>query len=483
MKSPLISIVIPIYNTEKYLPNAIESVLSQAFSDFELLLIDDGSTDSCGAIIDEYASRDVRVKAFHKFNGGTYTGYNMGIEKATGKYIIFASSDDLLDEKALEIIAEQANEYDYDIIFMNVATHSCDEEQNIIQKNIQCSIMDSRFKVIGKKENENNWIRFMQLGLTRNPGNAYKTSIMKKYRFRTDIYGADYLMNLTIADEITSTSCHPANLYHGFFYESIKELRFNISSGKYYSYEHDMFNEFFQRSKELFASWNILDFTRLMILSNARIDHLKVELSNIFAWNNTMTIFDKMTHVISYFDDIVVAACLITERRREVEEALLTTLNRLYKSISSQDGDNEIIHWAVKLIDVITLTTKPISRRVIEFQNLLFDEHNPQRLGLTFFNELCNASIDADNSVALLYFEIEEAVRMNIAKENYLGAAEKIELLFNSQYSTPEKYLLLGQNCYFCGFKDDAIHAINLGLAKFPEYKRLVDAELKLTNK
>jgi glycosyltransferase involved in cell wall biosynthesis len=93
-----ISIITPVYNTQKYLRRCIESILLQSYSNIELLLIDDGSTDESGLICDEYATKDPRVKVFHTSNGGPSKARNLGLENVTGDYILFVDSDDWVDE-------------------------------------------------------------------------------------------------------------------------------------------------------------------------------------------------------------------------------------------------------------------------------------------------------------------------------------------------------------------------------------------------
>ena len=92
--TPKISVIVPVYNVEKYLPRCIDSILSQTFTDFELLLIDDGSPDNCGKICDEYAAKDSRVRVFHKPNGGVSSARNLGLDNARGEWIAFIDSDD-----------------------------------------------------------------------------------------------------------------------------------------------------------------------------------------------------------------------------------------------------------------------------------------------------------------------------------------------------------------------------------------------------
>lgn len=96
--SPLISVIVPVYNAEKTLRQCVDRILGQDYRDFELLLIDDGSMDSSPAICDEYAAKDLRVKVFHKINGGVSSARNLGLENAHGYWITFIDADDYITE-------------------------------------------------------------------------------------------------------------------------------------------------------------------------------------------------------------------------------------------------------------------------------------------------------------------------------------------------------------------------------------------------
>ena len=125
MAVPIISVVVPVYNIEKYLDRCITSILNQTFRDFELLLVDDGCTDNSGAICDRYASNDDRVRVFHKPNGGVSSARNRGIEEAQGQFICFVDSDDWVETTYLQIFMDYSPEkygvvlqsfyYDYEI--------------------------------------------------------------------------------------------------------------------------------------------------------------------------------------------------------------------------------------------------------------------------------------------------------------------------------------------------------------------------------
>ncbi|MGL4992925.1 MAG: glycosyltransferase family 2 protein [Bacteroidales bacterium] len=114
--TPKISVIVPVYKVEKYLPKCIDSILAQTFTDFELLLIDDGSPDNSGAICDEYARRDSRIRVFHKENGGVSSARNLGIDEAKGEWIAFVDGDDWVGERYLDGFFVGYNSFDVDII-------------------------------------------------------------------------------------------------------------------------------------------------------------------------------------------------------------------------------------------------------------------------------------------------------------------------------------------------------------------------------
>lgn len=115
MENDLISIVVPIYNTQDYLKECIESIINQTYKNLEIILVDDGSTDNSGKICDEFAENDNRIKAYHKKNGGFSDTRNYGISKATGKFIEFVDSDDMMSPKMVEILYDKITKSDADI--------------------------------------------------------------------------------------------------------------------------------------------------------------------------------------------------------------------------------------------------------------------------------------------------------------------------------------------------------------------------------
>lgn len=101
---PQISVIVPVYNVEKYIDRCIQSILGQTYSDFELILVDDGSPDNAPAMCDEWATKDSRIRVIHKENGGLSSARNAGIQAATGEHLIFIDSDDVIHPDCLRIL-------------------------------------------------------------------------------------------------------------------------------------------------------------------------------------------------------------------------------------------------------------------------------------------------------------------------------------------------------------------------------------------
>lgn len=113
---PKVSIIVPVYKVEKYLHRCVESLITQTYGDIEIILVNDGSPDECGKIIEEYKIRDHRVKAVHKENGGLSDARNEGMHYATGDYIYYVDSDDWVPEDSIKILVHALEFYKADIV-------------------------------------------------------------------------------------------------------------------------------------------------------------------------------------------------------------------------------------------------------------------------------------------------------------------------------------------------------------------------------
>ena len=117
MDRDLFSVIVPVYNSELYINECIKSIIDSNYQNWELLLIDDGSTDKSGTICDQWSQRDSRIKVFHKVNGGVSSARNLGIEKAKGYWLTFVDSDDFISPDFMSRIQEKASCEDADLVF------------------------------------------------------------------------------------------------------------------------------------------------------------------------------------------------------------------------------------------------------------------------------------------------------------------------------------------------------------------------------
>ena len=127
-KTPLISIIVPVYNSERFIDKCVESILAQTYQNWELLLIDDGSKDNSGAICDSYEKTDSRIKTLHKVNGGVSSARNLGLDMAEGEFITFVDSDDYIGPTYLQDFSDNG---DYDIILTGLTHYSEEKEQKL----------------------------------------------------------------------------------------------------------------------------------------------------------------------------------------------------------------------------------------------------------------------------------------------------------------------------------------------------------------
>ena len=136
MDIPSVSIIIPIYNVAEFLPRCLDSILSQTFQDYELLLVDDGSTDESGIICDEYSKKDKRIRVFHNANGGAGAARKFGIQHSIGQWIAFVDGDDSIPDNSISSLYNIAKSNEHDIIIGTLNLNN----RNIFKHNISGTV-------------------------------------------------------------------------------------------------------------------------------------------------------------------------------------------------------------------------------------------------------------------------------------------------------------------------------------------------------
>ena len=180
-----ISVIVPIYNTEQYLPRCLDSIISQSFSDFELLLIDDGSTDGSGAICDAYAEKDSRVRVFHKENGGVSSARNMGLDCAEGEWIAFVDSDDEFMKTGLQVLVDGISD-EADMVMGGCKVYDVDGNESYSTRNHASVLLPNvQFAIKLYKPSDNVyqgyiWSKLFRLSVIRSKSIRYSEDIFFK---------------------------------------------------------------------------------------------------------------------------------------------------------------------------------------------------------------------------------------------------------------------------------------------------------------
>ena len=130
----LVSVVVPVYNVEKFLDRCLKSIVEQTYKNLEIILVDDGSTDTCSSICDDWAKKDKRISVIHKLNQGLGYARNTGIEAATGRYILFVDSDDYIHSELTEKCVVSLKETKADLVMFGRFNVDCDG--NAVEKPI-----------------------------------------------------------------------------------------------------------------------------------------------------------------------------------------------------------------------------------------------------------------------------------------------------------------------------------------------------------
>jgi glycosyltransferase involved in cell wall biosynthesis len=218
---PLISIIIPVYNSEKTLNRCVNSILNQTFMDWELLLVDDGSTDKSGKICDQYALKDFRIRVFHKKNGGVSSARNTGLDYAIGSWITFVDSDDFIDATFLDtLIRLQSSDLCISgIQFINNETILLPPEEYIKIENV------------AELDNLLNKLYF-----TAPWGKVYKNEIIQKNNIRFNInlkIGEDTDFVLKYLLYINDIRLISRPLYHFFNDEKGKITKYTLTADEF----------------------------------------------------------------------------------------------------------------------------------------------------------------------------------------------------------------------------------------------------------
>lgn len=233
---PEISVIVPVYNVEQYLPQCLDSIINQTFKDIEIICINDGSTDNSGKILEQYAQKDDRIKIIHQENQGLSVARNNGMAQAIGEYVSFIDSDDFIHPKFIETLYQAIIQNDCDIA-------GCDF-QKVYNNEIPVSRSKQSKKYVPALEvllDKRNFIHF-------NVWNKlYKKEAIKNIKFVENLYFEDWVFNLCVFAQNTSFAWVNEKLY-GYRISKNSIMRSQFNEKKLYSYVRgiEIVAEYFQ---------------------------------------------------------------------------------------------------------------------------------------------------------------------------------------------------------------------------------------------
>ena len=393
---PCISIIMPVYNNETYFPMAVQSILTQGETDFELIIVDDGSTDGTPKLADETAKRDSRVRVIHQENQWIYASFNNGIKAARGEYIYIVNSDDKLRAGSLTLMMQKIRQHHPDVIWTKVLAHICNSAQEITQYDIDHmdKLVEKESYYPDRQAVREAWPYYVSSVLAHNQANLYRRELMLRHPFRNDVYGADVLFNISAARDIRSAVVLKEAIYDHFIYH---QDGMNASVGKYYSYEHEMFHEIFLQYEKLFAEWNIPRERYWNMIAERRLMQFAGELRALGLEKCPLSTEEKLKQMyLVCADELICRLASSLNRTEEMESRILSaTRGLLTKERLPEDSE---MYFLVGLLNSLLRYEKDEEdyRRI---RAALDHPFNPAQIGKSFYEKLMKTKISTTGKV------------------------------------------------------------------------------------
>lgn len=288
-----ISVIMPVYNVEEYLPKAVESVLNQTLSDFEFFLVDDGSTDNSGKICDKYASIDSRIKVIHQENSGAHNARNNALKLASGEYVCFFDSDDYIELNMIEDLYNLAVKYSSDIVISGfyINTYYNLKEYIVLD---YIPVTTNKLE-IENFDNKNDFRVNSYLNFDRNmfypPWNKlYRLSYIQNNNITFPItYRDDFPFVLNVIKDVSNVTYTKKQYYHFLRKRSDSETQ------KYVANLYEKREEEHNEMISIFRYWGLGDDQNsIEMISRRYIDRIIECLVNLF---NTQCSLDKKSKI------------------------------------------------------------------------------------------------------------------------------------------------------------------------------------------
>lgn len=288
-----ISVIVPVYNVEKYLSQCLDSIIHQTYKNLEIILVDDGSTDSSGLICDNYSQKDKRIKIIHKCQGGLSDARNAGLKIATGEYISFIDSDDFIDKNMYSILINNTQKYNSDIVWFNYYNYYSKKHfiNSSIIKNNDLYDLSSSDKI---KFAKNLFYQYkMDAHVWAKP---YKRSIFNNIKFPYGKLFEDIFVLLPILSNAKIISTIPDCLY---FYRNRSE---------------SIVNQYFKQN--IIKNIDFIE-SRIILAINYKNHFPNIPESNLFLFDVLKTAFDTLYKFDNYHTQQKIITHLMSKLLKE----------------------------------------------------------------------------------------------------------------------------------------------------------------------
>lgn len=292
---PKVSIVVPIYNVEKYLRRCVDSLRNQTLDEIEIILVDDGSPDNCPQICDEYANMDNRIKVIHKKNGGLSDARNFGIREANGEYLLMVDSDDWCENSMVE---ELYNTMVFDETDITICGYNIDYTNNNFS--VYADLGEAK-KFCGKVGIAEAIYKLDTLGMFNVVWNKmYKTEIIKEnnLKFEKDgVPGEDILFNCEYFKYINSIKLIPKRLHH-----YMREDEDTLVS----KYREDLYAQvqrFNKAKKDLYDYYDMNTEKYLKLYANTYIEYVSSAITNLYKRDCELNVQEKKCFIEEFIEN------------------------------------------------------------------------------------------------------------------------------------------------------------------------------------
>lgn len=305
-----ISVIMPVYKVEKYVAKAIESILAQTLKEFEFIIVDDGTPDNSGAICDEYAKKDSRIKVIHKENGGAPSARNTAMDIARGKYFFFLDSDDWAEENMLERMYELAEKDQAQLLVCGfyIDTYYGKNKDKYISENV---FVDNAVYTSARDFRENSY-RYYDRNLLYTPWNKlYLAKYLNDNNLRfPNVFWDDFPFNITVVRNVERVVVSTESFYH------FLRAREESESSKFNPTLYEKREEEHQWLIDLYKEWQVDSPEVKEMLSRRYVERVVECVTNVTSSNSTLQHKQRIEQIKKIINNPRVKECLAIAKPR-----------------------------------------------------------------------------------------------------------------------------------------------------------------------